>query len=183
MIELIENDLLPYVRNKKVELDLCSIKKWLLISDMFKGRWVDKVKSLIEKHGTSTKWYQFLITMTNYFQQLDLTVNWSRKLLLRDKTQMWYAEQVQAQISKGIAPEVYLLIWKQAYSSLYTQIRKLGDSVLQSYSHRQGYCEKWMVQIWDNQSKKKKKLLGRSIRKLDYIRYIFAWAQFQEDKL
>ena len=93
----------------------------------------------------------------NDFQQLDLTVNWSRKLLLRDKPQMWYAEQVQAQISKGIAPEVYLLIWKQAYSSLYTQIRKLGDSVLQSYSHRQGYCEKWMVQIWDNQSKKKKK--------------------------
>ena len=55
MIELIENDLLPYVRNKKVELDLCSIKKWLLISDMFKGQWADKVKSLIEKHGTSTK--------------------------------------------------------------------------------------------------------------------------------
>ena len=120
----------------------------------------------------------------NDFQQLDLTVNWSRKLLLRDKPQMWYPEQVQAQISKEIAPEVHLLIWKQAYSRLYTQIHKLSDSVLQSYSHQQGYCEKWMVQIWDNQSKKKKKILPeRSIRKLDYIRYIFVWAQFQEDKL
>ena len=43
--------------------------------------------------------------MTNYFQPLDLTVNRSCKSFLRDKAQIWYAEQVQAQISKGIAPE------------------------------------------------------------------------------
>ena len=43
--------------------------------------------------------------MTNYFQPLDLTVNRSCKSFLRGKAHVWYAEQVQAQISKGIAPE------------------------------------------------------------------------------
>ena len=42
--------------------------------------------------------------MTNYFQSLDLTVNQPCKSLLLDKAQIWYAEQVQAQISEGIAP-------------------------------------------------------------------------------
>ena len=43
--------------------------------------------------------------MTNHFQPLDLTVNRSCKPFLRDKAQTWYAEQVQVQIDKGIAPE------------------------------------------------------------------------------
>lgn len=36
--------------------------------------------------------------MTICFQPLDLTVNRSRKSFLRDKSQLWYAEQVQTQI-------------------------------------------------------------------------------------
>ena len=40
-----------YVRNKKEALDLRSNKNWLLIADVFKGHWADKVKILIEKHG------------------------------------------------------------------------------------------------------------------------------------
>ena len=53
-IELIEKVLLPYVRNNKEELDVCSTKKWLLIADVFQGQWTDKVKSLIEKHHGKT---------------------------------------------------------------------------------------------------------------------------------
>ena len=43
--------------------------------------------------------------MTNCLQPLDLTVNQLCKSLLCDKAQIWYAEQVKAQISKGIALE------------------------------------------------------------------------------
>ena len=43
--------------------------------------------------------------MMNCLQPLDLTVNQLCKSFLCDKTQTWYAEQVQAQISKGIALE------------------------------------------------------------------------------
>ena len=34
-----------------------------------------------------------------------MTVNQSCKWFLHDKAHIWYAEQVQAQISKGISPE------------------------------------------------------------------------------
>ena len=49
-IKLIEKVLLPYVKNKKEELDLRSTEKRLLITDVFKEQWTDKVKSLVEKH-------------------------------------------------------------------------------------------------------------------------------------
>ena len=102
-IELIEKVLLPSVRNKKVELDLRSTKKWLLIADVFKRQRTDKVKKLIEKHNG--KLVPVPLNMANYFQRLSLTVHRSCKSFLRDKAQIWYAEQVLAQISKGIAPE------------------------------------------------------------------------------
>ena len=70
--ELIEKVLLPYVKNKKKELDLPSTKKWLLIADMFKEQLTDKVRSLIEKHG---KMVPVPHNMTNYFQPLNLTIN------------------------------------------------------------------------------------------------------------
>ena len=41
----------------------------------------------------------------NYFEPLNLKVHRSRKSFLRDIARIWYAEQVQAQISKGIASE------------------------------------------------------------------------------
>ena len=73
-----------------------------MIADVFKGQWTDEVKSLIEK-GT------ILVTvshnMMNFFEPLNLKVHRSRKSFLRDIARIWYAEQVQAQISKGIASE------------------------------------------------------------------------------
>lgn len=102
-IELINKVLVPYVQKKKKELGFRSSKKWLLIADVFKAQWTDKVKDLVEKHHG--KMVPVPHNMTNYFQPLDLTVNRSCKSFLRDQAQTWYAEQVQAQIANGIAPE------------------------------------------------------------------------------
>ena len=102
MTELVEKVLLSYVRIKK-SLYLYSSKKWVLIAGVFKGQWMEKVESLIEKyHG---KMVPVPHNVTNYLQPLYLTVNRSCKSFLLDKTQIWYAEHDQAQISKGIAPE------------------------------------------------------------------------------
>ena len=76
--------------------------KRLLIADMFKGQLTNKVKILIEKY---VKIVPVPHNMTNYFQPLDLTGNPSCQLFLHDKAQLQYAELVQPQISKGIAPE------------------------------------------------------------------------------
>ena len=77
---------------------------------MFKGQQTDKVKSLTEKHHG--KMVPVLHNMTNHFQPLNLTVNQSCKSFLHDKAQIWYAEQVQAQISNGTAPENVSLEFK-----------------------------------------------------------------------
>ena len=70
---------------------------------MFKGQWKNKIKSLIEKH--QGKMVPLPHNVKNYFQPLDLTVNFSCKLCLGDKAQIWYPEQVHVKISKGIATE------------------------------------------------------------------------------
>ena len=44
-------------------------------------------------------------SMTNFFQPFDLTVNRSCRSFLQNKEQTWYADQVQSQIARGIAPE------------------------------------------------------------------------------
>ena len=75
----------------------------LLIADAFKGQWTDKAKSLIEKDNG--KMVSVLHNMTNCFQLIDLTVNRSCKLFLRDKAQLWYAKQAQAKISQEITSE------------------------------------------------------------------------------
>ena len=101
-IDLIEKVLVPYVKKTREELRLRSTKKWLLIADVFRGQWTDKVKQLITKyHG---KMVPVPHNMTNHFQPLDLTVNRSCKSFLRNKAQEWYAEQVQSQVRNGIAP-------------------------------------------------------------------------------
>ena len=107
VIELIAKTFLPYVRYKKEELDLNSAKTWLLIADEFKGQSKNEVKSLIEE--LHRKMVPVAHDITNYFQPLELTVNQSCKSFLHDKAQIWYAEQVQTQISK-LLQKVYLLI-------------------------------------------------------------------------
>ena len=85
VIELVEKVLLSYVRIKK-SLYLYSTKKWVLIAGVFKGQWMEKVKSLIEKyHG---KMVPVPHNVTTYLQPLDLTVNRSCKSLLLDKPQI-----------------------------------------------------------------------------------------------
>ena len=153
MIELVEKVLLSYVRIKK-SLYLYSTKKWVLIAGVFKGQWMEKVKSLIEKyHG---KMVPVPHNVTNYLQPLDLTVNRSCKSLLLDKPQIWYAEHEQAQISKGIAPEsvsvdLKISILKPVHAKLvnqcYDHIRTEKDIVKNGW-RRSGTTKAIKENIW-----------------------------------
>ena len=107
-IELTEKVLLPYVRNKKEELDLRSTKKWVLIADMFKGQWTVKVNSLIEKHDGEM--VPGPHNMTNYFQPFDLTANRSCKSFLRDKLKYGMQNKCRPKFAKELLQNVYLLI-------------------------------------------------------------------------
>ena len=106
--KLIEKVLLPYVKNRREELDLRLTKKWLLIADLFKGQWMDKEKTLIEKHHG--KMVPVPHNMTNYFQPLDLTVNRSCKSFLRDKSQICMQSKCRPKFPKEFPQKVYMLI-------------------------------------------------------------------------
>ena len=144
-MELIEKVLLAYVRNKKEELDLCSSKKWLLIADVFKVQWM--VKILIEKHGQMVPVPH---NMTNYFQQLNLRVNWSCQSFLHDKAQICYAKTSAATNFQRNCSRNCICWFENKHAKTYTH--KMSDSVLQSYSHWRWNLKKWIAQIWDIQS-------------------------------
>ena len=127
------------------------------------------------------KWYQFLITWRTIFKQLTWQstnhVNHFCMIKLKYGIQNKYRPpNFQWNCSKKC------ISWfENKHTQAYT--RKMGDSVLWSYSHWRGCRNKWMAQIWDNQSNLKKYPQGRPIWKLDCIRSIFIRAWFQKDKL
>ena len=86
--------------------------------------------------------------MTNYFQPLDLKVNRSCQLFHQNNAQIWYAEQVQPQIFKGIAPERVSIGLK---ISLVKPIHTKWVNQYYDYIRTNKDIKKWMAQIWDNQ--------------------------------
>ena len=100
--ELIRAVLIPYVKQKRNEMQLRKNQEWLLIADVFKGHWTEGVKKIVnESHG---KMVPVPNNMTDKFHPLDLTVSRSCKAHLRRKTHEWFSGQVQ-KIQNGIAPE------------------------------------------------------------------------------
>ena len=75
---------------------------WLLISDVFKGQWTDKVKDLVRE--SKGKMVPVPSNWTNYFQPLDLTVNKSCKDFSRQEAQSWYTNEIVEQMQQGKKP-------------------------------------------------------------------------------
>ena len=85
-IELLKTVLVPYIKETRKTLGLRCDKEWLLISDVFKGQWTDRVKKIVEE--SNGKMVPIAANMTHIFQRLDLTVNRSCKSFLRSHAQI-----------------------------------------------------------------------------------------------
>ena len=97
-IALLEEIIIPYVEKKRQELGL-EKQKWLLICDVFKGKWTDRVKDTVSK--SKGKMIAVPSNWTSYFQALDLSVNKNFKDFLRQEAQSWYSDQIVAQMKMG----------------------------------------------------------------------------------
>ena len=102
-IELVNNILIPYVKQIREKFGFRATKEWVLVADVFKAHWTDAVKKIISDNNG--KMVPVPNNMTAYLQPLDLTVNRSCKAFLRNQAQTWYSHQVQSQIEKGIQPD------------------------------------------------------------------------------
>ena len=91
----------PYVKRRKVELNLPEDQKAMLIFDVFKGQITDKVTKFIEENECVI--VQVPNNLTDQFQPLDLNVNGHAKEFLRKKFECWYAQQITDQLNKGIS--------------------------------------------------------------------------------
>ena len=76
-------------------------QKAMLIWDVFKGQYTDKVNHLFE--NLNIKVVYVPANMTHFFQPLDLTVNGSAKNFMKKKFVTWYAKEVKKQMEAGVS--------------------------------------------------------------------------------
>ena len=101
--QLLDNVIFPYLKKKKHDLGLPGDQKSLLICDVFTGQTTKNIKEYIEENDCAIAFVPN--NMTHYFQPLDLTVNAVAKHFLKDKFELWYANEVKKQL--GEETEVY----------------------------------------------------------------------------
>ena len=102
--QLLDNVIFPYLKKKKKhDLGLPGNQKSLLIYDVFTGQTNENIKEYIEENDCVIVYVPN--NMTHYFQPLDLTVNAVAKHFLKDKFELWYANEVKKQLDEGT--EVY----------------------------------------------------------------------------
>ena len=99
VIELLEEIIFPYLKSVRESMNLPADQKSMLIFDVFHGQKIEKVKELIESNDCVI--FHVPSNTTNYFQMLDLNVNRYAKEFLKEKFELWYADQVQKQVKVG----------------------------------------------------------------------------------
>ena len=98
-IQHLQTVVFPYVKKRKVELQLPEHQKSMLIFDVFRGQVTDKITIFIEENDCVI--VHVPNNMTDHFQPLDLNVNGHAKEFLKKKFKCWYAKQVSDQIDRG----------------------------------------------------------------------------------
>ena len=101
-IDLLQKILAPYLTETREKLGLSADHPWVLIADVFKGQWTDRVQGEVKKLGG--KMIPVPNNWTPYFQPLDISVNKPCKDFLRNEAQAWYSAQICDQIKAGKRP-------------------------------------------------------------------------------
>ena len=155
-VALLEKIIIPYVENKRQALGLGNQQEWLLISDVFKGQWTDRVKDIVSR--SKGKMEPIPSNWTNYFQALDLSVNKSCKDFLRQEAQSWYSDQIVAQMKMGklsheIKVDTRISVIKPLHAKcvtkFYDYIRRKPD-IVKMVGRNQNYQNiyQWSKRVW-----------------------------------
>ena len=98
-IKLIEEIVVPYLKEERKKLGLEISHKGLLIMDVFTGQTMD-VLDVITKNNICV--VNVPANMTKFYQPLDLTVNGHAKRFFKSKFSAWYADQISKQLNEGV---------------------------------------------------------------------------------
>ena len=98
-IKLIDSIIIPYLANKRAQLNLPEDQKALMVWDVFKGQMTARVKDRLTSHNCEL--VPVPANMTHFFQPLDLTVNGSAKRFVRNLFTEYYSDAVKEQLDSG----------------------------------------------------------------------------------
>lgn len=100
MIDYFNIIILPYIKKKRLDLNLSVNYPALVLFDVFRGQCTDSFLNLLRMNHIL---YIFIPpNCTDKLQPLDLTINKPAKEYLRRKFQNWYSQQVVQQLENGI---------------------------------------------------------------------------------
>lgn len=99
MKEYIKNVIIPYVQQKRKDLELPSEQAALAIFDVFKGQQTAEVAALLEENNIIV--VLIPANCTDRLQQMDLSINKAAKEFMRSRFREWYATEVQKQLEDG----------------------------------------------------------------------------------
>ena len=99
-IKLIEEIIVPYLKEERKKLGLEISHKGLLIMDVFTGQMTTEVLDVITKNNIVV--VNVPANMTKFYQPLDLTVNGHAKRFFKSKFSAWYADQISKQLNEGV---------------------------------------------------------------------------------
>ena len=98
-IKLLDEVVYPYIKKKRIELELPETQKALMIWDVFKGQMTVRVKDKLK--SLNIVLVPVPANMTHSFQPLDLTVNASAKMFMRKQFTEYYSTAVRSQLVNG----------------------------------------------------------------------------------
>ena len=101
-VDLLEKIVGPYLNETREKLGLTNDYPWLLIADVFRGQWTDRVQGVVKE--LRGKMIPVPNNWTPYFQPLDISVNKPCKDFLKNEAQVWYSAQICDQIKEGKRP-------------------------------------------------------------------------------
>ena len=102
-IKLIEEIIVPYLKEERKKLGLEISHKGLLIMDVFTGQMTTEVLDVITKNNIFV--VNIPANMTKFYQPLDLTVNGHPKRFFKSKFSAWYADQISKHLNEGVKIE------------------------------------------------------------------------------
>ena len=97
---MIEEIIVPYLKEERKKLGLEISHKGLLIMDVFTGQMTTEVLDVITKNNIVV--VKVPANMTKFYQPLDLTVNGHAKRFFKSKFSAWYADQISKQLNEGV---------------------------------------------------------------------------------
>lgn len=100
MIDYVNQIIIPYVTNKRKELDKCQDQSAVVLFDVFKGQCVESMFKLLDDNNIL---YVIVpANCTDKLQPLDLSVNKPAKDFMKSKFQEWYSEIIKKQLVMGL---------------------------------------------------------------------------------